>query len=212
MSRSAADGRLRLAAWLGVAVVAAVPVLLAAASPLQRGREALWVIGGMAGVVAFSLLFVQPLLMATSPWLAAPAAGLRWHRRVGLAIMAMVVLHVGALYAYSPEDVTDALLLVAPTPFSLYGVIGLSCLALTAALAATRRLLPFGARAWRLLHSLLAVVIVGAGAVHALMIEGAMEERSKLAICIAAVAAVVAGAWRVNVRPGERRRRVARGA
>ena len=199
--------------WLGVILVAGVPAILAAASPLQHGREALWVVGGMAGVLAFSLLFVQPLLMATAPRLIAPAAGLRWHRRVGLAVMAMVVLHVVALYLYSPEDVADALLLVSPTPFSVYGVVGLGALGVTALLAATRRFTPLRAvPLWRLLHSLLAVMIVGAGAVHAMLIEGAMEERSKLAICIAAVAAVVLAAWQVNVGPALRRRQVAREA
>lgn len=200
MSRPAADAVPRLALWIGIAAIAAVPALLAAGSPLQRGREVLWIIGGMAGVLSFSLLFVQPLLMATSPRLLSGPAGLRWHRRVGLAIIALVVLHVGALYAYSPDDVSDALLLVSPTPFSVYGVVGLVCVAATACLAAIRRRLKAGLRIWRLLHSLLAIIIVGSGAVHAMLIEGAMEERSKLVLCIAAVIAVVTGAWQVNRR------------
>jgi DMSO/TMAO reductase YedYZ heme-binding membrane subunit len=205
MNRAFGEGRWRPAAWLAVAIVAAGPVVLAAASPLQRGREALWILGGMAGVVAFGLVFVQPLLMVRSPRLLGPADALRWHRRVGIAIVAMVLLHVGALYAYSPDDVTDALLLVSPTPFSVYGVVGLVAVFITAALAAVRRRLGSGAvRAWRLFHSLLAVVIVGAGAVHAMLIEGAMEERSKLALCIAAVVAVMVGAWQINVRPALR--------
>lgn len=205
--------RFRSLAWLCVLMVAAVPVVLASASPLQRGREVLWIIGGMAGVLAFSLLFVQPLLMLTAPRLLAPASGLRWHRRVGLAVMAMVVLHVGALYLYSPEDVADALLLVSPTPFSVYGVLGLGALVTTAALAAARRFTPLGAvPLWRMVHSLLAVVIVGAGAVHAMLIEGAMEERSKLAVCVAAIAAVVLATWQINVGPLLRRRQMAREA
>lgn len=206
MSQTAVDGRWRPAVWLVIAAVAIVPAVLAAASPLQRGREALYVVGGMAGVVAFCLVFVQPLVMARSPRLVGPAAALRWHRRIGLAIMGLVLLHVGALYVYSPEDVTDALLLVSPTPFSVYGVTGLVAVAATAVLAATRRRWPPGAvRVWRALHSLLAVVIVGAGAIHAMMIEGAMEERSKLALCIVAVVAVAVAAWQVNVAPALRR-------
>lgn len=204
------DRRLAPVVWLGVAAIAVVPVGLAAASPLLQGREALYVVGGMAGVLAFCLLFVQPLLMATAPRLMAPARGLRWHRWVGLAIIAMVGIHVGALYAYSPEDVADALLLVSPTPFSVYGVIGLAALALTAVLAAIRRRLPAGAVSlWRLFHSLLAVAIVGAGAVHAMLIEGTMEERSKLLVCVAAVAVVLMAAWQVNVQPALRRKQAA---
>ncbi|WP_293859335.1 ferric reductase-like transmembrane domain-containing protein [uncultured Alsobacter sp.] len=197
--------RLRLPAWVAVVAIAGLPAVLAAVSPLQRGREALWVIGGMAGVLAFSLLFVQPVLMARVPRLLAPAAALRWHRRVGSCAIALVLLHVGALYAYSPDDVRDALLLVSPTPFSVYGVIGLVGIVGTAVLVVLRRAWPSAAmRTWRLFHSLLAIVIVTAGAVHALMIEGTMEDRTKLVLCVAAVVAVLVSAWQVNMRPGLR--------
>src|SRR5438128_2573059 len=109
MSRAGADGNRRVAAWVAIAALAAIPIIAAALSPLQAGREFLWLVGGMAGVVALSLLFVQPLLMATSPALVAPGDGVLWHRWVGVAIVALVGLHVGALYAYSPDDITDAL-------------------------------------------------------------------------------------------------------
>jgi predicted ferric reductase len=139
--------------------------------------------------------------------LTAAREGIRWHRWGGMAIIAMVVLHVGALYAYSPEDVMDALLLVAPTPFSLYGVIGLWCVILTGVLAAARRRLRFGHRRWRIAHSVLAVAIVSATAVHAVLIEGAMEEISKLAICLAALATTTFGAVEINILGPLRRRR-----
>ncbi|CAN7278953.1 ferric reductase-like transmembrane domain-containing protein [Bosea sp. LjRoot237] len=207
MPASRADKGRRGLAWLAIAAVATIPVVAAAASPLQRGREFLWVIGGMAGVVALSLLFVQPLLTATAPVLMPAARGLRWHRWGGIAIVAAVALHIGALYAYSPEDVMDALLLVAPTPFSLYGVISLWCLVLTAILAAMRRRLRLSHRNWRIAHSVLAVAIVSAGVVHAILIEGAMEETSKLMVCIAALAATTVGALEINVLGPLRRRR-----
>ncbi|WP_168201547.1 ferric reductase-like transmembrane domain-containing protein [Phreatobacter aquaticus] len=189
-------------------VLAVVPVIFAAASPLQRGREFLWFVGGMAGVVALSLLFVQPLLKAAAPPLLAPRDGVRWHRLGGMAIVGLVALHVGALYAYSPDDITDALLLTAPTPFSVYGVISLWCLVLTAVLAATRRALNFDQQLWSILHSVLAVAVVGAGAVHAIQIEGAMEDMSKIAICIAALTATTGAVIEVNVlRPLRLRQR-----
>lgn len=212
MARGRAEGRGRLGVWLIVAAIAAVPVIAAALSPLQRGRETLWIIGGMAGVVALSLLFVQPLFTATAPVLTAARKGISWHRWGGVAIIAMVGLHVGALYAYSPEDVMDALLLVAPTPFSLYGVIGLWCVILTGVLAAARRRLRLGHRRWRIAHSVLAVAIVSATAVHAVLIEGAMEEISKLAICFAALATTTFGAVEINVLGPLRRRRALQGA
>ena len=211
MSRAGVDGGRRIAAWIVVATMAAVPVIAAGLSPLLGGRELLWITGGMAGVVALSLLFVQPLLKAAAPPLLAARDGVYWHRRCGITIVAAVALHIGALYAYSPDDVTDVLLLVAPTPFSLYGVISMWCLVLTAVLAATRRVLQLDYRLWRILHSVLAVAVVGAGAIHAILIEGAMEEYSKLAICIAAMAATTAGALEVNVLAPLRRRRALRG-
>ena len=207
MGRAGVDGR-RIAAWIVVVSIAAAPVIAAAANPLQGGREMLWIMGGMAGVVALCLLFVQPLLMAAAPPLLAAREGVHWHRWGGIAIVAVVALHVGALYAYSPDDMTDALLLVAPTPFSLYGVISLWCLVLMAVLVATRRLLRFGYRLWRILHSVLAVAVVGAGAIHAIQIEGVMEEYSKLSVCIAALAATTVGALEVNVLAPLRRRRI----
>jgi predicted ferric reductase len=212
MARNRAEGRGRLGVWLIVAAIAAVPVIAAALSPLQRGREFLWITGGMAGVVALSLLFVQPLFTATAPVLTAAGAGIRWHRWGGVAIIAMVALHVGALYAYSPEDVMDALLLVAPTPFSLYGVISLWCVILTGALAAARRKLRLGHRRWRIAHSVLAVAIVSSAAVHAVLIEGAMEEISKLAICLAALATTTFGVVEINILGPLRRRRALQGA
>jgi predicted ferric reductase len=212
MSRAGPDRRWRIAAWIVVAAIATVPVVAAAASPLQKGREWLWVVGGMAGVVAMSLLFVQPLFTAAAPMLVGGRDGLRWHRLGGMAIVAMVALHVGALYAYSPDDITDALLLVAPTRFSLYGVISMWCLVLTAVLAATRRMMRLDYRLWRIFHSVLAVAVVASGAVHAIQIEGAMEDYSKLVICLAALAAATAGAIEVNVLGPWRRRRTLRNA
>jgi predicted ferric reductase len=205
--RKYSNRRLRIALWIIVAAIAAVPVIAAAASPLQKGRELLWVIGGMAGVVAMSLLFIQPLFKAAVPALLTPRHGIYWHRIGGIAIVAMVALHVGALYAYSPDDITDALLLVAPTRFSLYGVISMWCVVLTAILAATRRLLRLDYGLWRILHSVLAVAIVASGAIHAIQIEGAMEDYSKFAICIAALAVTTLGALEVNVLAPLRRDR-----
>jgi predicted ferric reductase len=196
-----------------LALIAIVPIIFAAFSPLQKGRELLWTIGSMAGIIGLSLLFLQPLLMPTAFPRLGVVRGTRWHRWGGIAIMAMVALHVGALYAYSPDDVTDALLLVAPTPFSLYGVISLWCLVLTMLLAATRRAMRLRVRPWRILHSVLAVAVIGAGAIHAIWIEGVMEQYSKLALCLAALTAATAGAVEINIlAPARRRRKLEGGA
>ena len=63
----------------------------------------------------------------------------RWHQWLGVAIVRVVALHVGGLYVTSPEDTTDALLLVSPTPFSVYGVTAMWGIVATAILVLFRR-------------------------------------------------------------------------
>lgn len=175
--------------WAAVAVVAAAPVVVAGLSPLLAGRDAVWVLGGMAGVLGLSLLFLQPLLAAR--WLPGSqgGAGLRWHRWLGVVTLSAVLAHVVGLYAYSPEDIIDALLLRAPTPFSVYGVASLTALLLAAALAALLRLHRRAPVLWRLFHAILGVTAVATAVAHAWMIEGAMGESTKTMICFAALVA-----------------------
>lgn len=187
-------------AWMLLAACIAIPIGLAATSPLQASREALWIIGGMAGVVALALLLVQPMLAALfMPGLSVPVAR-RWHRWIGTSIVAAVVLHVGGLYLYSPDDVTDALLLVAPTPFALYGVIGLWSVVLTAVLVAIRSRSGMRYTTWRIAHNALSVVIVVSSIVHAIFIEGAMGLISKVILCILIFVATMIALLRIHVK------------
>lgn len=101
----------------------------------------------------------------------------------------------------------DALLLVAPTPFSVYGVISMWCIGLTAVLATARQVLKLSYGPWRLIHSILAIVIVGTAAAHAFLIEGAMGANSKLVLIIVTLVAVTAAALEMNLlRPYRQRR------
>ena len=200
MTRPGADGLVRSAIWLGAAAVVVAPVAVALASPLQASRDAMWIVGGMAGVLALALLFLQPLLIGgILPGLDGPSPR-RWHRWIGSAVAGLVLLHVGGLYLTSPEDITDALLLVSPTPFAVYGVIGLGAVILTAGLAAFRRGL--GPRLWRIAHLALAATIVVASVVHAILIDGVMGEMSKLVLSVFAL--VAAGAVLVKAMLGRR--------
>ena len=186
--------------WFLLAAGLLIPVGLAAASPLQASREPLWIFGGMAGVVALALLLVQPMLAAgLLQGLSIPAAR-RWHRWIGATIVAAVVLHVGGLYLYSPSDVTDALLLVAPTPFAVYGVIGLWSVVLTALLVAVRSRSGLRYATWRIVHNALALVVVVASIVHAILIEGAMDLVSKAILCVLVFAATMIALLRIHVR------------
>ena len=185
--------------WVLVAAGMLIPVGLAAASPLQASREALWIFGGMAGVAALALLLVQPMLAAGLLPGVATRVARRWHRLVGATIVAAVMLHVGGLYLYSPDDVTDALLLVAPTPFSIYGVIGLCSVALTALLVAIRSRSGMRYPTWRLLHNALSLVLVVSSIVHAVLIEGAMGVVSKGILCGLVFAATVIALLRTHL-------------
>ncbi len=85
----------------------------------------------------------------------------------------------------------DALLFVAPTPFSAWGVIAMWAVFAVALLAANRQRWRLRPRNWRLAHSLLAMVIVAGTAVHAILIEGTMETISKAVLCALVLAATL---------------------
>lgn len=75
-----------------------------------------------------------------------------------------------------------------------------------ALLASLRRRLGLRLRTWRILHLPLAIVIVIAGIVHCLLIEGTMETISKAALCalvLAATVKVMADLWRKRTLRGE---------
>jgi predicted ferric reductase len=175
--------------WAALGVAVGVPLAAAAASPLLQWRDALYIVGGFAGVIALALMLVQPLLMGGYlPGLPA-LRGRRAHRWIGGVLVAAVVIHVGGLWITSPPDVIDALLFTSPTPFSAWGVIAMWATFAVALLAVLRcRLRP---RTWRIAHTLLAVVIVVGTVVHAILIEGTMETLSKTALCVLVLAATI---------------------
>ncbi|MBA3516664.1 MAG: ferric reductase-like transmembrane domain-containing protein [Rhizobiales bacterium] len=175
--------------WGGVAAVMIAPVVIAAFSPYLESRSVPYIVGGFAGIVGLSLLFLQPLLPAGYLAGSKGPAGRRWHRWVGVVIILAVALHVGGLYVTSPPDTIDALLLVSPTPFSVYGVTAMWGVVATAILVLFRRWLGQRYPVWRLIHNGLAAIVVVATVIHALQIEGAMEPGSKWMLCIAVVAA-----------------------
>ncbi|OWU84633.1 ferric reductase [Oceanicola sp. 22II-s10i] len=191
--------------WAAVVALIIVPVALAAVSPLLQWRGAAYIAGGFAGILSLALLLLQPLLAAGYLPGPALATARRWHRRTGAIVVVLVLVHVGGLYVTSPPDTLDALLLVSPTPFSVYGVTAMWGVLLTALLVALRRRIR--PALWRAAHNLLALVVVLATVIHALQIEGAMEPVSKWVLCLAALAATVAALVDLRLlRPLKRRR------
>lgn len=175
--------------WAALAIAIGVPIAAAAASPLLAWRDPVYIAAGFSGIVALALMLIQPLLIGG--YLPGPSAlrARRIHRWFGAILVVAVVAHVGGLWITSPPDVIDALLFVSPTPFSAWGVIAMWAIFAVAILAAFRwRLAP---RTWRIAHTILAVVIVGGSVVHSVLIEGAMEMVSKVALCVLVLTATV---------------------
>jgi hypothetical protein len=185
--------------WVALAAAVCVPIAAAATSPLLAWRGPVYILAGFAGIIALSLVLVQPLLIGR--YLPGPSAyrGRRSHHWIGGALVVAVVVHVGGLWITSPPDMIDALLFASPTPFSPWGVIAMWAIFAVALIAALRRRLGLRAQTWRIVHMPLAIVIVAGSVVHAMLIEGTMETISKAALCalvLAAATTVMADLWR----------------
>jgi predicted ferric reductase len=192
--------------WVALAAAVCVPIAAAAASPLLAWRGPVYILAGFSGIVALGLMLFQPLLIGGYlPGLSARIRR-RVHHWIGGALVVAVVIHVGGLWITSPPDMIDALLFSSPTPFSPFGVIAMWAIFTVALLAALRRRLR--PRTWRIAHTLLAIVIVVGSVIHGMLIEGAMETVSKVALCALVLAAAikVIADLRVWRKPGTLRR------
>lgn len=178
-------------AWSALAAAVIIPIAVAATSEYLAYRSAIYIAAGFAGIVAMTLLLVQPLLAAGYLAGLSRRIGRKLHRWVGAALLILVVGHVGGLYLTSPPDVVDALLFASPTPFSAWGVIAMWALFTAAGLAVLRRPLGIRPALWRFAHTALAVVIVIGSIVHAMLIEGTMGTFSKSILCALVAAALV---------------------
>jgi len=164
-------------------MVVIVPIAAAAFSPLLAWRDPIYIAAGFAGVIAVTLMLLQPLL--ASGYLAGISVlrARHIHRWVGIALVVLVIAHVVGLWITSPPDVIDALLFVSPTSFSIWGVIAMWALFLNVFLALLRRRFRVRPHTWRRMHGAFAVVIVAGSVIHAILIEGAMEFLSKSVLC-----------------------------
>jgi hypothetical protein len=177
--------------WAALVAAISVPMTFAAVSPLLAYRSPVYILAGLAGMIALGLVLVQPLLIGGYLPGLSGYRGRRAHYWIGGALVAAVMVHVAGLWITSPPDMIDALLLVSPTPFSPFGVIAMWAVFAVALMAAFRRRLGLAPRTWRLGHMLLAVVIVVGSVVHGLLIEGTMETMSKAALCALVLAAAI---------------------
>jgi predicted ferric reductase len=155
------------------------PVVIAAFSPYLESRSVPYIVGGFAGIVGLSLLFLQPLLPAGYLAGSKGPAGRRWHRWVGVAIVLAVALHVGGLYVTSPTTRLTPSCSSRRPPSRSTGVLAMWGVVATAILVLFRRRLGLRYSVWRLIHNGLAAIVVVATVIHSLQIEGAMEPGSK---------------------------------
>lgn len=173
--------------WSAVAAAIFVPMGLAALSPLLAWRSGLYIFAGFAGIFAMGLLVVQPLAMGGYLPGLRPRVARRVHRLVGVLVLMAVLAHVAGLWLTSPPDVVDALLFVSPTPFSVWGVLAMWALVLTAVLGVLRQRGRLSWKRWRWVHLGTALVIVGGTVAHAVLIVGTMEVISKYALALGLV-------------------------
>lgn len=170
--------------WAALAVVLGVPIAAAAMSELLAWRDPIYIGAGFAGILGLGILLVQPLLIGGYWPELSPRRARLVHHWTGRVLVVAIIIHVGGLWITSPPDVIDALLFRSPTAFSAWGVIAMWTIFAVAVLAALRRRLGFRPTTWRITHSISTVVIVVGTLVHALLIEGAMETMSKVALCV----------------------------
>ena len=174
-------------AWGALAVALALPLAVAATSPLLQYRQPAYVAAGLAGVIGLGFLLVQPLLAGGLLPGLSPARARRVHAALGAALLAAVAVHVAGLWITSPPDVIDVLLLRSPTPFAVWGLLALVAVIGAGVLAALRRRIR--PRIWRPSHAALAVLAVLGTVLHAWLIEGTMGPVSKALLCLLVVAA-----------------------
>ncbi len=156
-----ADRRLLLAP-----VVVAVPLVLALTDRHLSGASAALVLSTATGAVAAGALGLQPLLAASRR--------IARHQLLGVVVLALVLVHVGALVAESPGDAWFAMSPDGPTRARM-ALIATVALALTVALGTLRGRLRWHPTTWRVLHAYLAVVVIALGLGHALLTDGALD-------------------------------------
>ena len=186
----------RVLIWAVLVAAIGVPIAFAMTSEQLAWRGPLYILAGIAGMIALGLVLVQPVLIAGYLPGLAGYRGRRVHHWIGGALVVAVLVHIAGLWITSPPDMIDALTFVSPTPFSPFGVIAMWAIFAVALLAVFRRRL--GLRTWRIAHMLLAAIIVVGGVVHAMLIEGTMEMVSKAVLCalvLAAAIKVMADLW-----------------
>lgn len=158
-------------------------------------EEVLWRLAGkQAGLLGMAVLLVQPLLAARLRWMERPFGQdrlLRFHRLMGAAALALLVVHPVLLAAGSRWSLLYSLSV--PWPI-LLGKAALVLLAMLVAAAWAFGRLPLTYERWRTGHGVAAVLVLVLGAGHAFIVGddvGAAPLHTLVPAALAAVLAVV---------------------
>lgn len=99
-----------------------------------------------------------------------------------MALVVVVIVHVGGLWITSPPDMVDAILFRSPALFSTWGVIAMWAVLAAGLIGILRRRMATWLRVWRGLHTTLVSITVVFTVLHVVQIEGTMEPWSKAAL------------------------------
>lgn len=143
------------------------------ADPIDRARPFLVEFSVALGFVAFAILTVEFALVSRLKAASAPFgtdALMLFHRQMGLAAAAFVVLHVALLLA--PPLGTDPGARLAAPGATAGGAVAVLALAVLIVTSLARRRLRLRYESWQVLHVVTAITIAGASLVHVLAIDG----------------------------------------
>ena len=164
-----------------VVAVVAVPLGTALTDPhLAPGPPAL-VISTAAAALAVSALTVQPFL--------ARGGRISWHRALGG--LALVLVHVGGLFAVEVDDTLFALSPDGPTRARMAVLATIALIGLVA-LGIGHGRLPLSGPSWRVLHAYLAAPVILLGFGHALLTDGALDGPGTIVLVALAAAGLAA--------------------
>lgn len=180
-------------AWLGLTLL---PMAIALAPPRPASAGFVPELGRLLGLLGLGVLIAQAAISGRQRWFA-PGLGqddlLQFHRVVGIGGLALVLCHPLLMFAGDPaflawlDPRADALRAI-----TLAGL-GVALLALVVS-SLWRQALRISYEHWRLLHGVLAIVVVAGGLGHALMaghLTGAGWKQATLGLLAFASVALV---------------------
>lgn len=162
--------------WFLLHLVVVAAPLAVAVTDARPGRGLVVDLSAALGYVALSVFGIQFVLAARWAGLTAPFGAdvvLRYHRQATVVSAGAAFAHPALLFVYSRSYLALTDVVDAPIRTKLAWV-ALLALVLLVVTSAGRRVLRMSYRAWHVLHSLLAAVIVGTAGAHAFLVGNYM--------------------------------------